>query len=315
MTIHKTVLLEEAIEMLNLKPGDTAVDSTLGGGGHSREILKRIMPGGKLIAIDRDETVISRFRESLKNFPIKLKAENWLLIHSNYSRLGEILNGNKILRVHGIMADLGLSSIQLEDTKRGFSFNSDGPLDMRMDEKENETAGHIINNYSEESLEKILKNLGEEKFSRRIARAIVNERSRKRIEGTRELVDIIGLAVPQKYHFGKIHFATRTFQAIRMEVNQELTHLGNFIAQAIECLNPGGRLVIISFHSGEDRMVKQYFRENARGCICPKELPVCRCKHRPLVRIITKKPIQPSDREIADNPRARSAKMRVVEKI
>jgi 16S rRNA (cytosine1402-N4)-methyltransferase len=291
------------------------VDATLGGGGHSLEILKKILPGGKLVAIDRDESAIARFRESLNKFPIKLKAENWLLIHSNYSKLGEVLNDNGILSVNGIIADLGVSSFQLDDPERGFSFMKDGPLDMRMDKGEPVTAADIVNNYSEKELEKIFREYGEERFSHRIAATIVRTRGIRKIGTTGELVEAIGKAVPKKYQYAKIHFATRTFQALRLEVNCELEHLENFITEAIGCLVPGGRLVVISFHSGEDRIVKQCFRKNAGGCICPKDFPVCRCQNRPIVKIITKKPISPKDQESAANPRSRSAKMRVLEKI
>jgi 16S rRNA (cytosine1402-N4)-methyltransferase len=317
MFIHKPVLLKEAVESLNLKPGDTVVDATLGGGGHSREILKIIIPGGKLVAIDRDESVISRFKKSLGSVGsvVEPKAENLLLVHSNYSSLEKILADNKISSVQAIIADLGISSIQIDDEKRGFSFLHDGPLDMRMDKQDKLTAADIVNNYAEDRLEKIIRENAEERFSRKIAASIVREREQKKITTTGELVDAIRLAVPKKYQYSKIHFATRTFQALRLEVNHELFHLEDFITQAISSLAPNGRLAVISFHSGEDRIVKQSFRKNARGCICPKEIPVCRCQNRPRVKIMTKKPIYPTDKEIMENPRSRSAKMRVVEKI
>jgi 16S rRNA (cytosine1402-N4)-methyltransferase len=314
MVIHKSVLLEESLEYLNLKPGDVVVDATLGGGGHSQEILKKILPEGKLVALDRDASAIENFREKIKSFPEKPKAENWLLINENYSRLDEVLGENGISKINGIIADLGISSLQLDDGKRGLSFLKDGPLDMRLDQREIITAQEIVNNYPEKELEKILRDYGNERYSRSIARKITQTRNRKIIESTSDLVEIIRSAVPKKYQFSKIHFATRSFQALRMAVNQELEHLEKFLSQAIEVLDSGGRIAVITFHSGEDRIVKQVFRENARGCICPKEAPICRCQHRPRIKIIARK-IMPSEDEIQLNPRSRSAKMRVAEKL
>jgi 16S rRNA (cytosine1402-N4)-methyltransferase len=326
MTIHKPVLLKESIEGLNLKYGDVVVDATLGGGGHSLEILERIMPKGKLIAIDQDESAIQSFKKKLASLDIKPKTENLELVHSNFSELKNILANLKIHSSDAIIADLGISSDQLEDRERGFSFKFNGRLDMRMERSlritnpyeytnKNLTAGKIVNCYPEKELAKIISDYGEEKYALRIAKAITNARKIKPIEGTLELAAIIGKAVPESYKHKKIHFATKTFQSLRIEVNQELNNLEKFLFQAIEMLKKGGRLGIISFHSGEDRMVKKIFRENARGCICPPEFPVCRCGKLPKIKLITKKPVTPGLSEIENNPRSRSAKLRIIEKI
>jgi 16S rRNA (cytosine1402-N4)-methyltransferase len=315
MTIHKPVLLEELIEGLNLKKGDVVVDATLGGGGHSLEILRKILPDGKLIAIDQDELAIQNFKKKLGDLDIKPKTENLELILRNFSELKNILASLKIYSVNAIVADLGISSDQLEESNRGFSFQKNGSLDMRMDQKSQLTACDVVNNYSEINLRKILAEFGEEKYAARIAKSITAQRKIKPIENTEELIEAIGKAVPESYKHKKIHFATKTFQAFRIEVNKELENLEKFLSQAVEVLKKRGRLGIISFHSGEDRLVKKIFRENARGCICPPEFPVCRCGEKPKVKLITKRPITPSLNEIEDNPRSRSAKLRIIEKI
>jgi len=310
MSIHKSVLLEESIKALNLKNGDVVVDATLGGGGHSREILKIIRKTGKLIAVDQDRNAINSFSKEIKSKP-----DNLVLVKDNFSNFKNILGGRGIKSVDAVLADLGFSSDQIEDSERGLSFLKDGSLDMRLDKEKDLTVEKIVNQYSQEELERILKIYGEEKFARSIAKKVINARKEAPIKGTLELARIIGNAVPKKYRHGRIHFATKTFQALRIEVNRELENLEKFIPQAIATLNSGGRLAIISFHSLEDRIVKNIFRENARGCICPKEFPKCLCGHKEKIRIITRKPVVPSFLEIEKNPRARSAKLRVCEKI
>lgn len=322
MTIHKSVLLNEAVEGLNLKEGMTVVDATLGGGGHSIEILKRILPTGKLIAIDRDGEALERFKNKIKKENLNIKDDNLILVRDNFANLNNILEDLKnekaclpAGRVDAIMADFGLSSDQLDDKERGFSFSSQTSLDMRMDKNQELTAKDVINKYSREDLNRIIRDLGEEKFSGRIAEKIVQAREVKEIKNTAELLDIISQAIPEKYKHKKIHWATKTFQAIRMEVNQELESIKKFAGDAIEKLNPGGRLAIISFHSGEDRLVKNIFKEAQVNCICPVEFPVCRCDVRAKIKSITKKPITASETELKENPRARSAKLRIVERI
>lgn len=315
MSIHKSVMLEEAIDALNLKNGDVVVDATLGGGGHSLEIIKRILPKGKLIAIDQDLDAIKKFEEVLDKLKLKSKKENISLNHGNFSELESILKNNKIFKVSAVLADFGISSDQLDSSERGFSFQKNARLDMRMNQEEKLSAWNVVNEYGEERLAGILQEYGEEKFAYYIAKSITNARKNKSIDTTDELVKIIESAVPGSYKRRKIHFATKSFQAIRMEVNKEKDNLNIFLKKAIEVLNKKGKLAVITFHSGEDRMVKNIFRENARGCICPKEFPVCRCANTPSVAVITKKPISPGAREIADNPRSRSAKLRVIEKI
>jgi 16S rRNA (cytosine1402-N4)-methyltransferase len=315
MSIHKSVMLEEAIEALNLKNGDVVVDATLGGGGHSLEIIKKILPDGKLIAIDQDQETIEKFEKFLDKLKIKPKKESISLNHGNFSELKNILEKNGTSKVSAILADFGISSDQLEDTDRGFSFQKNARLDMRMNQEGKLSAWNVVNEYGEERLGEILREYGEEKFAYYIAKAITNARKKKSIDTTNELVEIIESSVPGSYRRKKIHCATKSFQAIRMEVNKERENLNIFLGHAIEVLNKKGRLAVITFHSGEDRVVKNIFRENARGCICPKEFPVCRCDNTPSVMVITKKPISPSAEEIAINSRSRSAKLRIVEKI
>jgi 16S rRNA (cytosine1402-N4)-methyltransferase len=309
MTIHKSVLLEEAIEALNLKEGSVVVDATLGGGGHSLEILKLIGKGGRLIVIDADDGAIARFGKRMQEQQI----ENVTLVRDNFRNLGSILKSLEIERVDAILADIGYSSDQLEDAERGISFQLDAPLDMRFDQSQKLTAEKIVNDYGREDLERIIKNYGEERFCKNIVRGIVGYRSKKRIESTRELVSIIESHVPDGYRRGRISPATKTFQAIRIEVNQELDSLREFTSAAIRMLSFRGRLAVISFHSLEDRIVKEIFRENARGCICPQDFPVCLCEKLAKLKIITKKPVIAGPDEIERNPRARSAKLRVCE--
>ncbi|MFA7319348.1 MAG: 16S rRNA (cytosine(1402)-N(4))-methyltransferase RsmH [Parcubacteria group bacterium] len=306
MTIHKPVLLNETIESLNLKPDAIVVDATLGGGGHSCEILK-IIKNGKLIGIDADIKAIENFRKENK------QDERIILVNDNFANLENILADLKIEKVDAILADLGWSSDQL--VGKGMSFMQEEELDMRLDAQQESTAKKIVNEYPQAELQRLIKNYGEERFATSIARKIVAARKDKEIVTTKELAEIIGTAVPSVYKHGKINPATRTFQAIRIEVNHELENLEKFLPIAIQALDPKGRLAVIAFHSLEDRIIKDIFRRNARGCICPPTFPQCVCGESPVVLVITKKPIVASDGEIGDNPRARSAKLRVCEKI
>jgi 16S rRNA (cytosine1402-N4)-methyltransferase len=346
MTIHISVLRGEAIELLNLKEGDTVIDATLGGGGHSTEILNLIGKTGTLIALDMDTEAIERFKKKAET---RYPERTIHLIHDNFAHLKDILERLEITKVNAILADLGWSSDQVEDADRGMSFLQDAELDMRLDRTRGITAKDIVNNSSQEELETIIRKYGEERFARSIARNIVRARTEKPIITTHELVKIIQNSVPQRNQYSRIHFATRTFQSLRIAVNQELENLERFIPQAIDALLPGGRLAIISFHSLEDRIVKHRLRENAGGCICSpatqlealqKELQSaiehddakareleealqagkpqvqqCICGRRPIVKIITKKPVAPGLQEAKENPRARSAKLRVCEKV
>jgi len=309
MRIHKPVLLGEVIKELNLKEGMVVVDATLGSGGHSQEILQRIGKTGKLIAIDQDQEAISDFRKS-KGDDLRVS-----LVKDNFSNLDSVLDDLKIEKVDAILADLGFSSDQMEDAQRGMSFQKDAPLDMRLDQKSELTAEKIVNEYSLEKIEKILKEYGEEQFARNIAKKICEAREDERIKNTFTLVEIIESAIPAKFKKGKINCATKTFQALRIAVNSELEALEKFVPIAIEKLKAKGRLAIITFHSLEDRIVKNIFRENARGCICPNDFPKCVCGHFAKIKLITKKPIVPSDLEVTENSRSRSAKLRVCEKI
>lgn len=325
MTIHKSVLLEEAIECLDLNEGDIVVDATLGGGGHSRSILEKIGREGQLLAIDVDIQAIDSFSKFLisdSQFPNKSQIQNSkiqkignvILAKDNFSNLENILAELKTEKVNAVLADLGWSSDQLAG--KGMSFQTEEGLDMRMDVQQELSAKQIVNDYSEEELGKIIREYGEERFWKNIARKIVEYRKNKKIQTTKELAEIIKKAVPAGYRFGKIHPATRTFQALRIEVNQELDNLKKFIPQAIAALNPGGRLAIVSFHSLEDRIVKKMFAENARGSISTDELTgQKKVISAPVIKLVTKKPVAPAAAEVKDNPRARSAKLRVCEKL
>jgi len=314
MSIHKPVLLKETIELLNLKKDSVVVDATLGGGGHSREIREKIGKEGILISIDADIEAIKNFAKipnSQFQIPI-FKIKNTVLVNDNFSNLNRILESLKIERVDAVLADLGWSSDQLEG--RGMSFSHDEPLDMRLDRNQELTAQKVVNEYTQENLEQIIRDYGEDKYAKSIARKIVSARKNQDIKTTAELAKIIEDTVP-KYKQFKINPATLTFQAIRIEVNHELENLKIFIPEAIGALKPGGRLAVVSFHSLEDRIVKQVMRQNAGGCICPPDFPRCVCGKSPVIKIITKKPIAPNSEEIKSNPRARSAKMRVCEKL
>ncbi len=306
MSKHKPVLLKEAVEALKVKKGSIVVDATLGGGGHSQEIVKLIGKSGKLIALDLD-------KKAIDNFKFK-KEPNVFLVNDNFANLEKILRNLKIEKVKAILADLGWSSDQLEG--KGLSFQRDEILDMRFNKKQKLSAREIVNKYSQERLGKIIKEYGEEKFWKNITREIIKQRKKKEIKTTGELVRIIREAVPTKYRYGKINPATKTFQALRIEVNEELNNLNKFLPQAIKALESGGKLAVISFHSLEDRIVKNVLRENARGSIFTDEITGQKIvETAPTIKLVTKKPIRPSENEIKNNPRARSAKLRIGEKI
>lgn len=302
--IHKSVLLDECIDSLNIKPDGIYVDGTLGGAGHSLEIVKRL-DGGKLVAFDQDMDAIENARIKLAEYMDRV-----ILIHSNFENLGEKLDENGITGIDGLLLDLGVSSYQLDTPERGFSYMHDAPLDMRMDKSLTESAWDIINRYSEAELSDIIRNYGEENWHARIAAFIVERRREKPIETTFELVDIIKAAVPRKARDENLHPAKRTFQAIRIAVNRELDVIEKVIREATEKMNRGGVIAIITFHSLEDRIVKNVFRDLSAGCICPPEFPVCTCNNVAKLKLLTKKPIISSKEELEENPRARSAKLR-----
>ena len=308
MSIHKSVLLKEVIEILNVGENDVVIDATLGGGGHSLEILKKIKKSGRLIAFDADKEAIERFE--LKNFEIEKKI---FLVNENFAKLKDVLSNLKIDKVNAILADLGWSSDQL--IGKGISFQKDERLDMRLNKNQKLTAYAVVNQYPREKLKRVIEKYGEERFAGRIAFSIIKRRAEKKIETTKDLAEIIEKVIGKRYRNQKINSATRTFQALRIEVNEELDNLEIFLRSSIEKLEKEGRLAVISFHSLEDRIVKNIFRENARGCICPKSFPVCICGKKPIVKVVTSKPIIPKIFEIEKNPRARSAKLRVCEKI
>lgn len=307
---HIPVLLEEIIDILNPKNGEVFVDCTLGGAGHSKEIVKRIIPQGHLIGIDQDTNALAAARTNLVDY-----LDNVTLVHSNYENLGKILTEYSPQGIDGILFDLGVSSHQLDEGERGFSYMQDAPLDMRMDRKNTFTAKELINTYSAEDLERIIKDYGEERWAKRIVQFIVEARKTKTIETTGQLVDIIKKAIPAGARKEGPHPAKRTFQAIRIEINRELEVLEKTIDTAVKFLKPGGRIGIISFHSLEDRIVKDKFKYLALDCTCPKELPICQCDKKPLVRVITRKPVTANKQELERNPRARSAKFRAAIKL
>lgn len=306
---HISIMAEECMKGLNIKEDGIYVDCTLGGGGHSSFILKDLSPKGRLIGIDQDMEAINAAKERLKAY------ENVTYVNDNFKNIKYILQNLNIDKVDGILADLGVSSYQLDNAERGFSYMNDAPLDMRMNRDERVSAYEVVNTYSEADLEKVIRDYGEEKFARRIASFIVERRKVKNIETTFELVDVIKAAIPAKARREGPHPAKRTFQAIRIEVNKELEILGKFVEDAAEMMNSQGRIAIITFHSLEDRIIKTKFRQLENPCTCPSEFPVCQCGKKPIVKIITKKPIEPADEEIEVNPRSRSAKLRVAEKL
>ena len=304
---HKPVMLEECISGLNIKKDGIYVDGTLGGAGHSKEILKRLSNNGLLIGIDRDEEALKAAKDNLKEF------QNVIYVHNNHDNIKEILEELKIDNVDGILLDLGVSSYQLDERNRGFSYLGENELDMRMDKSQKLTAKEVVNKYKEEDLANVIYEYGEERFSRQIAKNICRYRKEKEIKTTKELVDIIEKSIPKKFQ-NDGHPAKRTFQAIRIEVNNEIKPLYSTVLNSIDCLKPGGRLVIITFHSLEDRAVKNAYIEAKGKCTCPKDLPYCVCGAKSLGEIITKKPIIATDKEIEENSRSKSAKLRIFEK-
>ena len=306
---HVSVLLNEVLEGLNIKEDGVYVDGTLGGAGHSLEILKR-SKSGILVGIDQDKFALSKASEVLDEFKDRVR-----LIHSNYENIDKVLEELGIGQVDGILLDLGVSSHQLDEESRGFSHNKDAPLDMRMDNTADLTAWDVVNKYSKEDLEKIIWDYGEDRWAKRIAEFIVNERAEKSIDTTLELVSVIKKAIPKAVRMEGHHPGKKTFQAIRIEVNRELEVLKNSIEKMVDLLKPGGRLVIITFHSLEDRIVKEAFKELFKDCICPPGYPQCICDKKREIKIITRKPIIASSEELELNPRSRSAKLRIAEKL
>lgn len=306
---HIPILLDEIIKGLKVNEEGVYVDGTLGGAGHSVEIAKRLT-SGKLIGIDQDKNALKKASEVL--LPYK---EKTILVHDNYENIIEILENYNISKVDGILLDIGVSSHQFDEGSRGFSYRQDAPLDMRMDRTSNFSAWNVVNEYSQKELEDILWNYGEERWAKRIAEFIVEERKDKPIDTTFQLLTVIKKAIPKKIRMEGSHPGRKTFQGIRIEVNRELEVLQNSIGKMCRSLKVGGRIAIITFHSLEDRIVKEAFRELFQECICPPELPICTCDKKREIKIITRRPIIPSKEEIERNPRSRSAKLRIAEKI
>lgn len=306
---HKSVLLDETIESLNIKPNGIYVDGTLGGGGHSYEIAKRLTDGGRLIGIDQDEDAIRAAKERLSEFTDRVT-----IVRDNYCNMPKVLDELGISKVDGILLDIGVSSYQLDEAERGFTYKQDAPLDMRMDQRQEMTAKDIVNGYSEEDLYRIIRDYGEDKFAKNIAKHIVQARQIKPVETTFELDEIIKAAIPMKFRATGGHPAKKTFQAIRIELNRELEVLDESIDAMTDLLNDNGRLCIITFHSLEDRIVKTRFRKNENPCTCPPDFPVCVCGKKPKGKVITRKPIVPDEEELEENKRAKSSKLRVFER-
>ncbi|MCT8976079.1 16S rRNA (cytosine(1402)-N(4))-methyltransferase RsmH [Clostridium sp. CX1] len=305
---HVSVLLNECIEALNIKEDGIYVDCTLGGGGHSYEIAKRLSEKGRLIGIDQDTSALSAAKERLKEF------NNVTYVHNNFYNIDSILTELDIEKVDGILMDLGVSSYQLDTAERGFSYMKDAPLDMRMNREDDLTAYDIVNGYSEEQLFRIIKEYGEDNFAKRIAKFIVDRREKESIKTTSKLVDIIRAAIPAKFQKDG-HPAKRTFQAIRIEVNKELEILDKAVEDSINRLENGGRIAIITFHSLEDRKIKSKFRQLENPCTCPPDFPICACGKQSILKVISRKPIEPSKEEMEVNSRSKSAKLRVAERI
>ena len=307
---HYSVLLNETIENLNIKPDGIYVDGTLGGGGHAYQVASRLSEKGRLIGIDQDADAIAAAGERLKEFGDKIT-----IIRSNYANMKEELHRIGVEKVDGIVLDLGVSSFQLDTPERGFTYRDENaPLDMRMDDRQSLTAKDIVNGYSEMDLYRIIRDYGEDKFAKNIAKHIVQERAKKPIETTGELTEIIRASIPMKVQVTGGHPAKRTFQAIRIELNKELEVLQNNLDDMIDLLNPGGRICIITFHSLEDRIVKTNFKRNENPCTCPSDFPVCVCGKKPLGQAVTRKPILPGEKELGENSRSKSAKLRVFKK-
>ena len=308
---HYSVLLNETIENLNIKPDGIYVDGTLGGGGHAYQVASRLSEKGRLIGIDQDADAIAAAGERLKEFGDKIT-----IIRSNYANMKEELHRIGVEKVDGIVLDLGVSSFQLDTPERGFTYRDENaPLDMRMDDRQSLTAKDIVNGYSEMDLYRIIRDYGEDKFAKNIAKHIVQERAKKPIETTGELTEIIRASIPMKVQVTGGHPAKRTFQAIRIELNKELEVLQNNLDDMIDLLNPGGRICIITFHSLEDRIVKTNFKRNENPCTCPSDFPVCVCGKKSKGKVVSRKPILPSEEELEVNSRSKSAKLRVFERV
>lgn len=306
---HKSVLLYETVDSLNIKPDGIYVDGTLGGGGHAYEVCSRLGKHGRLIGIDHDADAIAAATKRLEPF-----ADKVTVVRSNYENIASVLHDLGIEKVDGIYLDLGVSSYQLDTASRGFTYREDAPLDMRMDQRNTQTAADIVNTYSETELYHIIRDYGEDRFAKNIAKHIVQRRQEKPYETTGELIETIKAAIPAKIRATGGHPAKRTFQAIRIELNHELDVLNRSIDTMIDLLNPGGRLSIITFHSLEDRIVKKRFRDNENPCICPPEFPVCMCGRKSKGTVITRKPIVPGEEELEYNKRSKSSKLRVFER-
>ncbi|MFC1598932.1 16S rRNA (cytosine(1402)-N(4))-methyltransferase RsmH [Patescibacteria group bacterium] len=306
---HKSVLVEEVLAYLDPKPNENFIDCTLGGGGHASEILKRTSPKGILLGIDLDPKAIQAARKKVQQYKTRIK-----LVNNNYNNLKKIIYVAGYNKFNGIILDLGLSSFELQDAKRGFSFKGTAFLDMRFGNTDL-TAADIINSYKEIELIRIFKEYGEERYAKQIAGEIIKERKIKQITQTDQLVSIIENVYSNKRKPKKIHVATKVFQALRIEVNDELNNLRELLPQALSVLDKGGRLVVISFHSLEDRIVKQFFKQESKDCLCPPQIPICQCSHKASLKILTKKIITPGQAEIISNPRSRSAKLRAAQKI
>ena len=308
--VHKSIMLEEVIESLAIKPNGIYVDGTLGGAGHSSEIVKRLGEDGRLIGIDQDGEAIEAATKRLKPYKDKVT-----IVRSNYAQMKEVLRDLGIHKVEGILLDLGVSSYQLDNAERGFTYREDVPLDMRMDQRQTKTAKDIVNDYSEMELYHIIRNYGEDKFAKNIAKHIVQARQKAPIETTGQLIEVIKAAIPKKVRATGGHPAKKTFQAIRIELNKELEVLQNNLDDMIDLLNPGGRICIITFHSLEDRIVKTNFKRNENPCTCPSDFPVCVCGKKSKGKVVTRKPILPSEEELEVNSRSKSAKLRVFERV
>ncbi|MBD1371314.1 16S rRNA (cytosine(1402)-N(4))-methyltransferase RsmH [Hazenella sp. IB182357] len=310
MFVHETVLKEEAVAGLNIDADGTYVDCTLGGAGHSRLIASKLSTKGRLIGIDQDDFALRHAAEALREVDCKLD-----LIRTNFRDIEKAIHELDIEHVNGVLFDLGVSSPQLDQGERGFSYHVDAPLDMRMDQTQTISAYHVVNEWTEQELIRILFSYGEEKFSRRIAAEIVKRRTHGPLETTFELVDVIKKAIPAPARRTGPHPARRTFQAIRIAVNDELYVFEQALAATVGLLKPGGRISVITFHSLEDRICKKFFQTMSKGCTCPPDFPICTCNEKPILKVMTRKPVIPTEKEIEKNQRARSAKLRVAEKI
>jgi 16S rRNA (cytosine1402-N4)-methyltransferase len=318
--VHTPVLLKEVVELLNPQSGQNFVDATLGGGGYTKAILDRIMPDGKVLAIDLDKDAIKNFQFLISNFQKNSKFQNLktnsVIVHQgNFAQIDKIVERHKFSNINGIVADLGLSTYELDQSGRGFSFQKNELLDMRFDQSQKVDAKFILNNFDQKQLEKIFREYGEEKFSRQIAKKIQESRTKNQIRYTIELYQIIQDALPKPVKHKAGDSARRIFQALRIAVNHELSNLEEFLPKAFDLLNPGGRLVVVTFHSLEDRIVKQFFVKLSKGCVCPPEFPICLCGKNPRARLLNKKPVVPGSEESNINPRAKSAKLRAIKKL